>query len=69
MSHKEGHSGGGKGVGNVSDISKMMSNMESPLNAQKDSAEAGPAAHSGLPRFLPPDPLGICPDDNGKGGR
>lgn len=40
---------------------EMASEMESPLNAQKEAAEDGPAAPKGLPKFEPPDPLGICP--------
>ena len=50
---------------NVAGVQKMQSNMESPLNAQKDSAEAGPAAPSGLPTFEPTDPLGLAPGKQG----
>jgi len=55
-----------KGSATVTDVSKMPSNMESPLNAQKSSGEKGPSAPTGLLKFTPPDPLGICPGDHGK---
>lgn len=57
---------------NVAGIQRMESNMESPMNAQKDTAEAGPAAPKGLPVFEPGDPLRICPGVQGavsKSGR
>jgi hypothetical protein len=43
---------------------QMPSEMESPLNAQKEGAERGPSAPTGLPKFEPSDPLGICPGDH-----
>lgn len=46
---------------NVAAAQRMPSNMESPLNAQKDSAEDGPPAPTGLFNTMAPDPLGICP--------
>lgn len=55
--------GSHSGSADVSDISKMESNMESPMNAQKNGPEEGPQAPSGLPDFVPSDPLGICPGD------
>lgn len=51
------------GKATVSDISKMDSNMESPMNAQKNGPEEGPQAPSGLPTFMPADPLKIVPGD------
>jgi len=36
----------------------MPSNMESPLNAQKESPEPGPAAPKGLPDWPAKDPMG-----------
>lgn len=49
-------------------VMKMPSTMESPLNAQKEGAEPGPSAPTGLPNWAVKDPLGICPGDNsGKG--
>ena len=50
----------------MDDKMKMPSNMESPLNAQKDSAEPGPAAPKGLPTWEHKDPLGIVPDGAGE---
>jgi hypothetical protein len=44
----------------------MIHNMESPLNAQKDAPEHGPAAPSGLPNWPSKDPLGIVPDGAGE---
>ncbi len=61
------HEGGGNI--NVAGIQRMQSNMESPLNAQKDSAEAGPAAPRGLPVFEPGDPLRLAPGKQGSGGK
>ena len=40
---------------------QMSADMETPLNAQKEGPEKGPSAPGGLPKFEPPDPLGIVP--------
>lgn len=45
----------------------MPNDMISPLTSQKDSAEQGPQAPTGLPPFTKRDPLGIVP--SGAGGK
>lgn len=44
----------------------MPSNMESPLNAQKETPEHGPAAPKGLIDWPSKDPLGIVPNGAGE---
>lgn len=45
----------------------MKIDMLTPLNSQKDSAEEGPQAPTGLPTWTKKDPLGIVPE--GAGGK